>query len=84
MGFVVTNEQSPIGCCYLKAAIQPTLGSFPNNIGGQVYVKSFTGTGTQPDLPGFQFKSLQVSSSHLCTHLSHPSKAFRRLRLAAY
>ena len=51
VGFVLTNENYPNGCCYLKRAIQTTLQPFYNGVHGAVYTKSISsewpGTGQQ-------------------------------------
>ena len=60
VGFVATNEYYPLGCCYLKTALKAenALTPFTNNIGGQVYKKSFTGTGAEPARTGYQLLGL--------------------------
>ena len=56
-GFLVTNEEYPYGCCYLKTSLRSEndLVPFPNNIVGQTYKKEFSGRGTAPAKIGYEF-----------------------------
>ena len=62
-GFVITNQQFPIGCCYLKNSLKDvnSLGIFLNNVVGQTYKKTFIGFGNEPTKAGYQLMGLKDS-----------------------
>jgi len=62
-GFVITNQQFPIGCCYLKNSLKDvnSLGIFLNNVVGQTYKKTFIGLGNEPTRAGYQLMGLKDS-----------------------
>ena len=66
VGFMITNEFYPIGCCYLKSWLpsQNNLVQFSNNIVGQTYQKQFSGLGTEPAKDGYTLVGLRDSPNH--------------------